>query len=260
MRQEILSVLLLAMVLQGCASTASPSFEGEARKLSDREKAVLYIQAANAALREGDTITAFQDLVSAEALDPKNGDVPHTRALAYFRRKELVTAEKEARKAYETDRSSPSYQLTLGRILSDLGRDAEAKKLLEAAGAVPTFTEGYKAETMLGVMAYRKNQFSEARKHFDRAIVLQRAGACVAFYYRGHLAMKDNRYVDAIADYSEASKAYCGSFQDAHLAVGIAYMRSGQYALARKKFLDIKQMFPNTAVASQAMDRLRFIP
>jgi hypothetical protein len=52
----------------------------------------------------------------------------------------------------------------------------------------------------------------------------------------------------------------CGSFSDAHLALAMAYERSGQYELARKKYLEIQQIFGNTEVADRAIERLKDIP
>ena len=84
--------------------------------------------------------------------------------------------------------------------------------------------------------------------------------SCVAYYYRGHLNLRENRFKEASRDYEHATQKFCAGFADAHFALGVAYLRNKQYDLARKKFLEIKQRYPNTEMADQAMDRLRYIP
>ena len=46
----------------------------------------------------------------------------------------------------------------------------------------------------------------------------------------------------------------------AHLELGMAFERDKQFDAARKKYLDVAKLFPNTDLSKQAIDRLRYLP
>ena len=129
-----------------------------------------------------------------------------------------------------------------------------------AAARNPLYRDSYKAETNLGIIEYREGNFAKAAEHFGRAADQSPNEACIAHYYRGHLALKDNRFKDAIRDYDRATRRLCGSFSEAQLGLGIAYKRNGDFDKARRKFLEIQRNFPDTKVAEQANQHLRAIP
>jgi Tfp pilus assembly protein PilF len=256
-RRSLVPVLaaLIAVSLTGCASTGDAP-----RKFTPEERSQLLVESARAALQEGDLVGALQNLKEAEASDAKNPDVYHTRALVLYARKDLSQALAEVRRANTLKRDFSSGQVTEGKILLDLGRYKEAEIPLLQAARDPLNREAYKAFTHLGVIRYRQNRFDESVQNLDRAIELSPNQACTAYYYRGHVRLKDARYREAIRDYSSATRRSCGNFNEAHLALATAYERSRQYDLARRKYLEIQQNFANTEVAERAMERLRALP
>ena len=246
---------LIAASLTGCASTGDAP-----RKFTSEERAQLLIESARAAIQEGDLVGALQNLADAEKNDAKNPDVFHTRALTFYARKDLPQALAEVRKALQLKPDYSSAQVTEGKILLDLGRYKEAEAPLIQAARDPLNREAYKAFTHLGVIRYRQNRFDESLQNLDRAVELSPNQACTAYYYRGHIRLKDARYREAIRDYASATRRACGSFTEAHLALATAYERSRQYDMARRKYLEIQETFANTEVAERAMERLRALP
>jgi tetratricopeptide (TPR) repeat protein len=184
----------------------------------------------------------------------------HSRALAFNAKSDPERAAVEARKAIKLAPRYMDAHHTLGKLAMDLGRFEEAEKHLLIAANEPLYREGYKARTALGVLAYRRGMYARASEHLRKAVETEPQTACVAYYYQGHIALKNAAFKDAVQKYTEASRRYCSGFADAHLALGIAYERDKQYDRARKKFLDIRKAFPETKAADQAMERLRFIP
>jgi Tfp pilus assembly protein PilF len=247
---------LLGIALGGAACGTT----GTGRVLSSSERADLFLESAQAAFRDGDLPATFQALREAESLQPKNPEIHHLRGLAFYARQELKSAESSVRRALELGPKASNLKTTLGRILIDLGRDREAIPVLEEAGKDPTYSEAYKPLTSLGILYYRRNQWSEAKREFDRAIQLQPQYACLAYYYRGHLDLRESKTTEALVNYTQATKSFCGGFADAHYAIGLVYQRTKQYALARQKFMEVRQLFPNSTVATQAMDQLKVIP
>ncbi len=246
---------LLALAASACSS--SPAGK---RELSSEERARLHVEIANTAFHENDLPVAFEHLKKAEQ---ENADVPeiyHTRALLYGRRKEFDLAVKEARQALKLKSDYPDASNTLGKLLIDLGKLNEAKAPLEKAARDPLYREAYKPMTNLGILFYRQGEYAKAKQYLDEAIQTAPQRSCVAYYYRGHVSLRSTRFQDAIRDYDTATKRFCTSFADAHLALGIAFEHSRQYDRARKKYLEVQERFPNTPVSEQALSKLRSLP
>jgi type IV pilus assembly protein PilF len=249
--RTVFSVLLVWTV--GCAS-------GPTSSQTPPTRAQLLVDLAQSAYAEGDYTAALANLFEAEKLESDNYDLFHLKSLVYYRREEYSKAIEAGRRALEIDPKSYVASNTLGRILIDAGQLDEAEKVLLIAIADPLNAQAYKSYTNLGIIYYRRGKWNLADQEFQRAIKQNGALACVAHYYRGHLKMKDGKVLDAIRDYDRATKKVCGSFAEAHLALGIAYSRGKQFDLARKKFVEIQQLYPDSSVAQQAVERMRSVP
>jgi Tfp pilus assembly protein PilF len=244
----------LAWIISGCASTP------QKKELSHQERARLLLQVANGALLEGDPTGALRTLLDAEKEDPDMTEIHHSEALAYFAKNNLPEALKEAQIAVKLAPDYPDANNTLGKILVDSGRFNEAVAPLTKAAENSLYRDSYKAWTNLGILYYRKGDVAKAGNYFQKAIDNSRDEACIAYYYRGHLSLREGNYAEAIRDYQTATKRVCGGFADAHLAIAITYERTKQYDLARRGFLAIEQRFPNTKAADQAMNYLKNLP
>jgi Tfp pilus assembly protein PilF len=251
-------VLFSALMAWGCASSEGGS--KQARKLDPKERAMLQLEIANAALNEGDFIGAISQLYRAEALDPKNPMIHHAKAVAFYRRNDRQTALESAQHAV---RLSPEYSqanTTLGRILMDLGRDQEARPYLLKAANDPVFREAYKAHTSLGILEERQGYDEEAKKYYSYAIQESPNLACLAFYNRGKIHMRSSEIDQALRDFDRASQRFCVTFSEAHLAVGMAYVQQKKYDQAREKLIEVQNLFPNTEISKKAIQQLREIP
>lgn len=246
-------LILVSATLTACATTATKSLTAE-------EKASLYINAANGALADGQPTTALQDLIEAEKVAPKMPDIYHMRALVYAAKGEPAQAILAAKKAVELNPKYSAANTTLGKLLMDNGRSEEAVKYLKAASADDLYPESFKPLTSLGIIYYRKMDLTQASEYLDKAIATAPKGACLAYYYRGHIHLHQGEFRQAINDYNQATRRFCANFAEAHLALGIAYERDKQYDAARKKYLEIKDHFSTTSVAEQAINHLKYLP
>jgi Tfp pilus assembly protein PilF len=248
-----ISFVLPLLVLIGCATATSK------KELSPREHAQLHVDAANAALMENNLPKVFQFLQKAEEYDSAFAIIYHLRAIAFYMRNENAQALAEIKKGIQRAPNDVEMNNTYGKILLDAGDYKNAEAPLLKSANDPAYVDAYKAQTNLGILFYRQNNLEKARTYFDLAVASS-PSACIAQYYLGHIQLKQGKLVDATTSYDRATQKLCAGFADAHLALGIAYERNKQYDLARKKFVDIKQNFPNTKVAEQAMDRLTYLP
>ena len=244
--------------LGGCA-TSSPH-EAKKKEPTPTEMARMYIDIANGAILEGDATGALENLFHAEKADSKLPELYHSEALAYFMKHDLATAVIKARKAVALKADYSDANNTLGKLLIDSGKSDEAVEYLTRASSDPIYREAFKSLTNLGIIYYRRGEYGRAETYLTRAVTDSPAAACVAFYYRGHIRLHDSKFREALSDYDNAGKKGCAGFADAHMAMGIAYERSRQYDLARKKYLEIESRFPNSKYADQAMNHLRSLP
>lgn len=246
--------LFLGLILQGCAS------DGKKGNLSRSDRARMLVGVANAALVENDPTGALQALAEAEILDPSLPELHHSYALAFFKKHDLQRALNHAKRSVELKPDYSEANNTFGRLLIENGKLIEAIPYLETAAKNPLSRESYKAWTNLGLVHYRLGDFASAQKMMDRAIEESPLNSCVAYYYRGEIKARGSQLKSAIEDYERATRKICASFGEAYLALGMAYEQSRQYNLARKTFLEVEKRFPNTKIAEQAIDRVRFLP
>ncbi len=251
-----------ASALSGCATSRSSdgSTSYSAHPINDHQRADLLVSAAAGAIEEGDPTGALQILVDAEKQDAKIPRLHLVRATAYYVKHEVAPAIESVKRAIQLNPEYSEAHNTFGKILLDQGRFAEAEKELLIASKDSLSRDAFRTYTNLGMLYYREGKDAKSLASLDKAIIEGKNSACLAYYYRGHLKLKASQYPDAIRDYGMATKRNCGNFMDAHLALATAYERSRQFDMARKKYLEIRQSFPNTQVAEQAMNRLKDIP
>jgi type IV pilus assembly protein PilF len=220
----------------------------------------MLLAVAHGALMERDSTFALTQLLAIEKEHPSHPSLHHLKALAFHAKHDFPSAIASARRAVELDPKFSDARNTLGKLLMDAGRSGEALPHLRQAAADPVYRDTYKPRTNLGILHYRRGEWADASRELGQAIQTAPAQACIAYYYRGHLELRESRFSEAVRDYERASSRTCAGFPDAHLALGIAYEHSHQYEKARRKFLEIQKRYPETGAADQAMQRLRNIP
>jgi type IV pilus assembly protein PilF len=242
------------MWLAACASTS------HTQTMSATDKARLLIEYSNGAILDHDPITALGTLFQAEKLDPLLPELHHSKALAYYAKKDMVNAEKSAEKAIELKPDYSDALNTLGRIYIDLGKNKQAEAVLLQAIKNPLYREAYKSQTNLGILYYRTERLEAANKVLNEAVEGEPNLSCVAHYYLGHIQLMQQSLDKAIKSYEKASQKYCGAFAEAHLALGVAYERTKDFGRARKKLVEVQQLYPDTKVGEEAIQHLRALP
>ncbi len=241
--------------MSGCSSSNPGDSKGP---LTSERKSELLVEAAQGALVEGDPIGCLQLLEQAEKLDDSKPELYHTRALAFFARKDQKSALENAKRSIEINPKFSPGQNTYGKLLFDLGRYDEAKVALARAASDQLYRDAYRANTTLGMIAYREQKFSASQQYLDRAVQDGKSQACIARYYLGHLAIRAKKNSqEALKQYREAVRGSCASFSEAHLAIAGLLQKMGQTQDARKKYLEIQNVFPSTEASQTAWARLK---
>lgn len=249
----LLSILLL---MAACAHSGVQS----EREATPEERLEILLDAASSTLREGDPTGALMYAVEAEKIAQDRPNIYYIKGVAFLQKRDLNRAYQEMKKALALKSDFSSAHNALGKICVDLGRYAEAEKSLLIAARDPLNREAFLAKTNLGILYYKQEKWNLSEVQMRSAIQDAPKVSCVAQFYLGHLQLRKNEKKSAIESYRKATLGSCGGFTDAHYALGVAYARDKQYEKARKKFLEVKEMFPESSFASKAMAELRFLP
>ncbi|HUP58232.1 MAG TPA: tetratricopeptide repeat protein [Bdellovibrionota bacterium] len=215
---------------------------------------------AHEALADSDPTAALQALAEAEKLDEKSPEIPFARVRAFHMRKDYERAMSEIKKFIAMQPENSDGQLTLGILLSETGRPKEAIAPMRKAAEDPLYARAQQAQTTLGIIHYRLGEIQDADRWIQRAINSNPAQACVAWYYRGHIRLKDSKLREAADAYENSTKQFCGTFGEGFLALGIVYQHLKDYERARRTYIEVEQRFPNSKIANQALERLRKLP
>lgn len=253
LHQNLTALVLGGALFLGCASSGS-------RGVVDADPLQLQIEAAGAALSEGDPTAALQILQAVEKDASRNAGFFHVRALAYAAKKDLASAVSNARRAVQVEPQFSDARNSLGKFLIDQGRLNEAKPELLKAAQDPLYRDAFKSYTLLGIAQYRLGELDAARGSLAQAVQADSGRSCLAHYYTGHIAMKQGKLNEALKAYDDSTKRFCVAFADGQLAYGIALKRTGQNAQARRTFLSLRERFPKSTAAEQALIQLKGLP
>ena len=252
--RPLVLVTMLVAIVSGCAS--SPTTKPASKE--DRLRG--WMDLANANLSEGEPTQALQALAEAEKIDPTYNEVNYVRTRAFHMKQDFPRALESIQKFLEKSPKSSDGLLTLGIIYMEMGRTKDAMAPLMEAANDPLYERASQAQTNLGILHYRAGEFKEAEYWFGKAIVESPTSACVAYYYTGHLRLKESKFKEAKEAYERGTQQFCGAFGEGFIALGIVYQHMKDYDHARKTFLEVEKRFPNTKLAEQAMERLRKLP
>ena len=219
---------------------------------------LLSIAAAN--VTENDTTGALQVLGQVHELDDGIPEEYYLYALAYLGKNEIKLATDSARHAIQLAPQYSAAKNTLGKLLLDQGKYAEAEKLLLEAAKDLLFRDTYLPKTNLGILYYQKGALETADTWLSHAIKDGGALVCLAYYYRGKVRSDTNRLLEAERDFSQSSRGGCSGMSDTHIAFGKTLIREKKYDQARAKFIEIQRLFPSSDASDQATQYLREIP
>lgn len=248
--------LISAALLTGC----STGTESGKREYTRTERARMLVDIANGALLDGDPTGALQNLARAELEDASLPELYHSRALAYSVKHDSDKAILSAQKAVRIKSDYSDANNTLGRLLLNAGKYDEAEQYLKLAAHDSLYRESYKAWTSLGILNYKKSEYTLSKEYLNRAIQDAPEKGCIAYYYLGNIELKNKQLKEAISYFSKATRKFCVSFGDAELALGMAYEQDHQFQVARRVFLEVQKRYPNTPLAEQALEQLRYLP
>jgi Tfp pilus assembly protein PilF len=256
----IKTAVLTGLILNFTVACSTGQKKDAPRRLTKKEKFESMIDIASNALSEGDATSALISLNRAEEIESDSEILHYLYALSYYTKGEHDLAAASARKSIQSNPKFSAAKNTLGKVLMDQGKTAEAEKYLYEASRDLLNPDAYLASTNLGVLYYKKSKTDQALAEFERAIKANPDMACVAIFYRGKIELDRDQLLKAQNDFQRSSKGMCSGLTDAHLSLAKTFVRNKKYDQARSKFFEIQQLFPMSQSAQEADDLLRTLP
>jgi Tfp pilus assembly protein PilF len=194
---RVLMGLLAVVVLTGCAG------HDDARTRV-RESEGHYKEGVS--FVETDQQRAFVAFQKAIALNPQNFDAHYALGSIYFKRKELIEAEREFRVAAELDPNNGETLNYLGRTLMLQGRGPEAIEVLKKVTTLPFYGKPDIAFTDLGAVLESQGDIAGAVEAYKSALKTDPPNIPRSFIYLwlGRLYMKQGDIPKAQSALSQA--------------------------------------------------------
>jgi tetratricopeptide (TPR) repeat protein len=176
---------------------------------------------AQALYRSGQFHQAETLLRPLTASDPGNVEAHLLLGECFAMQQERSAAIEEVTKAIRLRPGSAVAYNTLGTVLGRfLETDAAQKAFTRAVELDPHMAE---AHVSLALLLAQAGNLNGAAEHLDRAIELEgsKPGVAVPHYLRGKVALEQNDYVKASAEFQAAIKARA-NYAEAWLLLGVA--------------------------------------
>jgi len=164
---SLLSLLLLTMLLPACSTTIPVSPELQAKRVNIR------YQLGIDALNKGNLPKAFEELLSAESMDPDRSDVLDALGYAWQLRGNLDKSNEYYRRAIKHDPSPATYN-NYGGLLLRMNKPKDAEKYFRKALDDPRYRHPDIAYINLGDALLLQDRFNEAIAAYRQARILNR--------------------------------------------------------------------------------------
>jgi Tfp pilus assembly protein PilF len=248
-------ICALILVVTACAGTPDSR-----RTLSKEERIEGLLKIAAAAVTENDSVSAIETLNQVKAMDDSIPREHLLYALAYLNKNELALAEKSARRAVALDPNFTAAKNALGKICIEQGKLSEAEPFLKEAASDILYRDSALPKTNLGMLYYKKMDYSNAEIWLNKAIADEGPYTCYARYYLGKVKLEQQDLKLASRNFLLSLKGSCSGLSEVHLALGQTFMREKKFDQARAKMIEIQRLFPNTDASDKAGEYLRGIP
>ena len=223
------------------------------------KKAELHHQMALSLMKKCQYPSALSELNKALKLRKEDPVFHHSIALLYFQFKKYGKSVKHLNEALKLNPGFTDARVHLGRSLIETGKWSQGLKELQKSKEDLTYRYSENIHAHIGLMYYKKKNFSLAEKHLSVARTVKKEDCFTALYHAKSLYFQ-GQFKKALA-ILEPSKHWCEknlplcsdpSF-DSYFFAALAYNKTGQ---RQKAFLNL-QIFLNKAKNSEYMDEAK---
>lgn len=263
-----LALRLRAVPLALAVTLAITGCGGGKKRAASAEKMT---QLGQTKIGEGDFEGALADLTQAARLDPKNANIQHSLALAYWGKANLLKddamkleAEKVMLHSFalkeKNDEPIPGdWHNNLGALYVDLRRWPDAVVHLQKALKDPEYRTPERPYNNLAKASLEQRKYEEALKYAETALRIQ-PRFCMALMNKGEAAKALKRNEDALDAFLKViSIEECSAWPEPYLRVGMIYYEARKTQDAKKNLLKAREADPDGPIGKEADRYLRTI-
>ena len=231
---KFLFISLFIGLTAGCASLHS----------DDQKTAQIHLQLGVSQMSQGNYPQALKELLTAQELDPDNALIQNNLGLAYFVRDRFDLSEKHLLKAVSLRPEFTDARNNLVSVYLEQAKYDQASIEANKVAADLTYASPEKAQINLGLIHFRKNQFSLAKVKFQKAMELQKDNCFASSYYgRSLYELKD---LKRAAEALDQAVGFCkrSQFDEPHYYSALTYYQLGDADKAVARLEELIKIYP----------------
>lgn len=236
-----LTIIMLAMA--GCAS-APP-------QASPEKLGTIYLQDGTSSLLAGKYAEALSSLSRAVQYMPESEDAWNNLGLAYAARKNLNRAEDAWKKSIKINPRFSDARNNLGALYLAQNKIQDAERELKLVTDDLIYANLYQAHFNLGLLYLRQNKLLQAEQQLALS-VQNNALYCPAWFRLGILQKQRGDLNTATDSLKKSVTGQCFKNPEAHYELANAYLKLNNLPMAKAKYLEVIQFFPETSFAQEA--------
>jgi len=244
-----LPVLLLGLLLSACTTTQTGG--------QPRDDAKAHYLLGASALAENNPGLALQELLLAEAADPKNIDIQASLAEAYMKKQAYDLAEKHWLKALDLSDDAPRFHNNLGALYLRMERYDDAIAAFRKAAENLVFATPEVAWTGMGYAYFQKHDYAAAERYYKKARDLNPRYA-QALFRLGELYYGQERSAEAADAFGRVVELSPRNV-DGHYWLGLASLKTRDNVTARRAFQETIKLAPDSEQARLARNYLKVL-
>ncbi|MCY4645091.1 MAG: tetratricopeptide repeat protein [Bacteriovoracales bacterium] len=240
-------IFLLLTAMTGCGTMTK-------KTVKEKKKSAIIYRYGSQRLMEGHYTTALENLIKADAMDPRNPEIMNNLALAYFYKNRPATAKKILQDLIKIAPNHSDALNNLGTIYMKEGNLNLAEKYFRKVSEHLLFKKQFLISHNLSKIAFKKGQIELSRLH-NTASLEKFDRFCPALFHRGFLFYKEKKWNEADESFKKAMKGTCYTYHGSHFYRALSLKRLGRLGLAEQILESLKTSFPkNTYMAKVKLE------
>ncbi len=225
--------------------------------MSDSKSASYHYTLGVASLNEQNPTEALREFLEAEKYDARAPRIQAALAQAYWIKQAHDLAEKHLINAIELSDDEPKYYNNLAALYLSMERYDDAIIAFRTAADNLLFDRPEMSWTGIGLANSQKQDYPAAERSYRKSIEIN-PNYYVAPFRLGELYYSQDRPVEAL-DMFTRTVELAPRFPDGHYWQGLVYMKMKETREAKKAFLEVIRLAPQSETARLAGNYLKII-
>jgi type IV pilus assembly protein PilF len=248
--RKLAAPALAALLLSGCATGP--------RQPSKEQLGKVFLQNGTEALYVGNFSDALSSLSQAVLYLPDSTQAWNNLGLAYAARQETPKAIDAWKHALKIDPRFSDARNNLGAMYLAQNKLKEAEKELTIVAEDSVYANLFQTHFNLGLLYLKQNKNLQAEQQLLLSVQNNEQN-CAGWFQLGVMHKRQGDTARATQELKKSIGGTCFKNPEAHYELADMYLKSDQVPLAKAKYLELIQFFPETDFARQAEQHLSLL-